>query len=57
MTRTSQIPSNVNAPISTLSPRLADIKLINYDFAKYGTSAERKGLLERWDKEVGPIAK
>jgi iron(III) transport system substrate-binding protein len=52
-----QIPSNVNAPISPLSPRIADIKLINYDFAKYGSSAERKRLLERWDREVGSIAK
>jgi len=52
-----QIPSNVGAPISPLSPKLADIKLVNYDFAKYGTSAERKRLLERWDKEVGSIAK
>ena len=52
-----QIPSNVNTPISPLSPKMADIKLINYDFAKYGTSAERKRLLERWDKEVGSIAK
>ena len=56
-TKQFQIPSNVNAPISPLSPKLADIKLINYDFAKYGTSAERKRLLERWDKEVGSIAK
>jgi len=52
-----QIPSNVSAPISPLSPRIADIKLINYDFAKYGSSAERKRLLERWDREVGSIAK
>jgi iron(III) transport system substrate-binding protein len=52
-----QIPSNVKAPISPLSPKLEDIKLINYDFAKYGTSAERKRLLERWDKEVGSVAK
>ena len=56
-TKQFQIPSNVNAPISPLSPKLADIKLINYDFGKYGTSAERKRLLERWDKEVGSIAK
>ena len=48
-----QIPSNVNTPISPLSPKIADIKLINYDFAKYGSSAERKRLLERWDREVG----
>ena len=52
-----QIPSNTGAPISPLSPKIADIKLINYDFAKYGTSAERKRLLERWDREVGSIAK
>jgi iron(III) transport system substrate-binding protein len=56
-TKQFQIPSNVSAPISPLSPKMADIKLINYDFAKYGTSAERKRLLERWDKEVGSIAK
>jgi len=48
-----QIPSNVNAPISPFSPKVSEIKLINYDFAKYGSSAERKRLLERWDREVG----
>ena len=52
-----QLPSNVSTPISPLSPKVADIKLINYDFAKYGSSAERKRLLERWDKEVGSVAK
>jgi iron(III) transport system substrate-binding protein len=50
-----QIPSNVNAPISPFSPKIAEIKLINYDFAKYGSSAERKRLLERWDREVGSL--
>ena len=52
-----QIPSNTGTPLSPLSPKVADIKLINYDFAKYGTSAERKRLLERWDREVGSIAR
>jgi len=52
-----QLPSNVAAPVSPLSPKTADVKLVNYDFAKYGTSAERKRLLERWDREVGSIAK
>jgi iron(III) transport system substrate-binding protein len=52
-----QIPSNVGTPISPLSPKVADIKLINYDFAKYGASAERRRLLEKWDKDVGSIAK
>jgi iron(III) transport system substrate-binding protein len=52
-----QLPSNVATPVSPLSPKVAEIKLINYDFAKYGSSAERKRLLDRWDKEVGSIAK
>jgi iron(III) transport system substrate-binding protein len=52
-----QLPSNVNTPVSPLSPKMADIKLVNYDFAKYGSSTERKRLLERWDREVGSIAK
>ena len=52
-----QLPSNVASPVSPLSPKVADIKLINYDFAKYGSSAERKRLLERWDREVGSQTK
>jgi iron(III) transport system substrate-binding protein len=52
-----QIPSNVNAPISPLSPKLTEVKLIDYDFAKYGHSAERKRLLERWDREIGSQTK
>ena len=52
-----QIPSNTATPLSPLSPRIADIKLINYDFAKFGASAERRRLLERWDREVGSIAR
>jgi len=52
-----QLPSNVSTPVSPLSPKTADIKLINYDFAKYGASAERKRLLARWDTEVGSQVK
>ncbi len=52
-----QIPSNAGTPLLPLSPRIADIKLINYDFAKFGASAERRRLLERWDREVGSIAR
>jgi iron(III) transport system substrate-binding protein len=47
-----QLPSNVNTPVSPLSPKPSEIKLIDYNFAKYGASAERKRLLERWDREV-----
>jgi iron(III) transport system substrate-binding protein len=31
---------------------MTDLKLIPYDFAKYGGAAERKRILEKWDKEV-----
>jgi iron(III) transport system substrate-binding protein len=47
-----QVPSNRNAPVPPQAPRLSDMKLIDYDFAKYGSSAERTRLLERWDAEV-----
>jgi iron(III) transport system substrate-binding protein len=47
-----QVPSNREAQLPREAPRFADIKLINYDFAKYGASAERKRLLERWEREV-----
>jgi iron(III) transport system substrate-binding protein len=33
-------------------PALTEVKVINYDFAKYGSSAERKRLLDRWEKEI-----
>ena len=36
-----------------VAPKLAEIKLIDYDFAKFGSSDERKRLLSRWDTEIG----
>ena len=52
-----QVPSNKNAPVPAAAPKLTDIKLINYDFAKYGSSAERKRLLSRWDADVSNLPK
>jgi iron(III) transport system substrate-binding protein len=52
-----QMPSNKNAFLPEKSPRLGDIKLIDYDFAKYGSSAERRRLLGKWDKEVKNLPK
>lgn len=48
-----RIPSKLAAP---LAPKTADIKLFDYDFAKYVLSVGRKRLLERRDKDVGSIA-
>jgi iron(III) transport system substrate-binding protein len=52
-----QVPSNMNAANPPQSPKLSEIKLINYDFAKYGGSAERTRLLTKWDKEVSALPK
>lgn len=50
-----QVPSNKNAKISPLSPDLSQIKLIDYDFAKFGSSDERKRLLKKWDDDVSTL--
>ncbi|SKA34454.1 ABC transporter substrate-binding protein [Consotaella salsifontis] len=52
-----QIPSNKDATVPPQAPNLDEIKLIDYDFAKYGDSGTRKTLLERWDREIGSIAR
>ena len=47
-----QLPSNIKV---ARDPRMADpskVKLINYDYAKYGASAERRRLIARWEKEI-----
>ena len=48
-----QLPSNKATPVHPLVPDLSKIKLIDYDFVKYGKTAERKRLLSRWDREIG----
>ena len=52
-----QVPSNKSAPVPAAAPKLSEIKLINYDFAKYGSSAERTRLLKRWDTEISTLPK
>jgi iron(III) transport system substrate-binding protein len=52
-----QVPSNKKAPTPAQAPKLGDIKLIDYDFVKYGSSAERTRLLKKWDDEVSKLPK
>ncbi|MFH1805375.1 MAG: ABC transporter substrate-binding protein [Pseudomonadota bacterium] len=47
-----QVPSNSASRIPEAAPRLEDIKLIDYDFAKYGSAEVRRSLLSRWDEEI-----
>ncbi len=49
------IPTNRSVTLPPQVPNLSQFKVIDYDFAKYGASAERKRLLERWEKEVNAL--
>lgn len=47
-----QLPSNASVEAPPQAPKASATKLIDYDFAKYGSSDERRRLLAKWDKEV-----
>jgi iron(III) transport system substrate-binding protein len=46
------IPANRSIVLPPQVPNLIDIKIINYDAAKFGSPIERKRLLARWEREV-----
>ncbi|MBK7654739.1 MAG: ABC transporter substrate-binding protein [Betaproteobacteria bacterium] len=52
-----QLPSNKNAKLHPSIPDFKKIKFINYDYAKYGASTERRRLITRWEKEVNSLPK
>jgi iron(III) transport system substrate-binding protein len=47
-----QSPANKTFKPDPRIPSMADVKLIKYDFEKYGKAAERRRLIERWTREV-----
>ena len=47
-----QMPSNTATPVPPEAPDISGIKLINYDFERYGSATERARLLQRWTREV-----
>lgn len=49
------IPTHRGVTLPPQVPKLTDIKVIDYDFAKFGSSAERRRLLERWEKEINSL--
>jgi iron(III) transport system substrate-binding protein len=51
------IPTNRSVALPPQVPKLTDIKVIDYDFAKYGSSSERRRLLDRWEKEINALPK
>lgn len=50
-----QVPSNSGSTVPKESPDLSSIKLIDYDFATYGSSETRKSLVGRWNEEIKDI--
>ncbi len=53
--RQFQLPSNKATPVDPRVPDFKKIKLIDYDYAKYGASAERKRLIAKWEKDVNSL--
>lgn len=47
-----QVPSNPAAPIPPRTPRMQDIRLIDFDLSRFSEKATRSRLLRRWDDEV-----
>lgn len=50
-----QLPSNKAAKVDPRVPDFKKIKFIDYDYAKYGSSAERKRLISKWEKDVNSL--
>jgi iron(III) transport system substrate-binding protein len=50
-----QLPSNKATTIDPRVPDFKKIKFIDYDYAKYGASAERRRLIARWEKDVNSL--
>jgi iron(III) transport system substrate-binding protein len=47
-----QVASNRATPVPSATPDLGEPRLIRYDFVRFGAAAERKRLLEKWDRDV-----
>lgn len=47
-----QIPSNAEAEVSPLSPKLNELKLIDFDFKRFGSKDEGKRIVDKWVREV-----
>jgi iron(III) transport system substrate-binding protein len=47
-----QVPANKTFKPDPRIPPIDDVRLIKYDFEKYGKAAERRRLVDRWVREV-----
>ena len=47
-----QVPANKSFKADPRIPSMDTVKLVKYDFERYGRAAERKRLIDRWTREV-----
>ncbi len=52
-----QVPTNITAAVPKEAIRLEDVNLIDYDFVEFGTEKMRSHLIDRWVKEIKPMAR
>ena len=50
-----QVPANKTFAPDARIPNFDNVRLVNYDFQKYGKAVERKRLIERWEREVNAL--
>jgi len=50
-----QYPANKTFKVDPRVPTLDSVRLVKYDFERFGRAAERKRLIERWEKEVNSL--
>jgi iron(III) transport system substrate-binding protein len=51
----NQVPSNAGASLPPGAPDISMIRMVDYDFATFGTAQERQRLLRRFDTEIRGI--
>lgn len=49
------VPAHPGAAAHPRIPELSRIRLVDYDFAKYGDPEMRRRILARWDREIGSL--
>ena len=47
-----QVPANKTFKPDPRIPSMDSVRLVKYDFEKYGRASERKRLIERWTREI-----
>lgn len=51
----NQVPSNARASLPPGAPDISMIRMVDYDFATFGSADERRRLLKRFDSEIRRI--